>query len=280
MTFSSKNMNQSNVDTGKCKHDGICAAVCPMNIIELKEGIPALVAGLEELCIKCGHCVAVCPHGALSFDEMKADDCPPLKKEMALGLAQAEQFLRSRRSIRTYLEKAVEREKLAKLVDMAHYAPTGTNSQQVQWLVINSREQMHNLAGMVVAMVRHLIKEEHPLAKAYRLERSVAAWEAGKDPILRGAPALVVAHAPKGYALAQVDSAIALTFLDLAAPATGLGTCWAGFFMMAAAQWPPLQQALALPDGHACFGALMIGYPAYEYHRLPLRKEAVVNWRQ
>jgi len=273
-------MNQLNVDTGKCKHDGICAAVCPMNIIELKEGIPALVTGLEELCIKCGHCVVVCPHGALSLNDMKAGDCPQIRKELALGMAQAEQFLRSRRSIRTYLDKAVEREKLAKLIDMAHYAPTGTNSQLVQWLVINSREQLHSLAGMVVDMLRHLIKEGHPLAKAYRLERSVEAWEAGKDPVLRGAPALVIAHAPKGYPIAQVDSTIAITFLDLAAPAAGLGACWAGFFMMAAAQWPPLQQALALPEGHACFGAMMVGYPAYEYQRMPLRKETMVSWRE
>jgi nitroreductase/NAD-dependent dihydropyrimidine dehydrogenase PreA subunit len=275
-------MTQINVDQEKCKHDGVCAAVCPMGIIALKDGstVPGLVAGLEELCIKCGHCVAVCPHGALSLDEMKAADCPPVRADMALGSEQAEQFFRSRRSIRTYRAKAVEREKLARLIDMAHYAPTGSNSQQVQWLVINSREQLHVLAGMIIDMLRHLIKEGHPLTVTYRLERSVEAWEAGIDPVLRGAPALVIAHAPKGYALAQVDCTAALTFLDLAAPTSGLGTCWAGFFMMAAAQWPPLQEALALPDENACFGAMMIGYPKYNFHRLPLRKEATISWRE
>ncbi len=273
-------MRHINVDQEKCKRDGICVAVCPMSIIDMKEGaVPTLAAGLEDLCITCGHCVAVCPHAALSLDEMKAEECPPVRAELKLRGEQAEQFFRSRRSIRIYRDTAVEREKLAKLIDVAHYAPTGTNSQQVQWLVINSREQLHTLSGLIIDMLRHLIKEGHPLAKAYRLERSITAWEAGKDPVLRGAPALVIAHAPKGYALAQVDSTIALTFLDLAAPTSGLGACWAGFFMMAAAQWPPLQEALALPDGNACSGALMIGYPKYDYQRLPLRKEAVISWR-
>jgi len=273
-------MSQINVDQEKCRHDGICTAVCPMSIIEMKDGaVPGLVAGLEDLCITCGHCVAVCPHGALSLDDMRVEDCPPLKVELALGSGQAEQFFRSRRSIRTYQDKAVEREKLAALIDLAHYAPTGSNSQQVQWLVIDSREQLHAMGAMIIGMLRYLIKEGHPLAKAYRLERSVAAWEAGKDPVLRGAPALVIAHAPQSYPLAQVDSTAALTFLDLAAPTVGLGACWAGFFMMAAAQVPALQQALALPEGHACCGALMIGYPQYAYHRLPTRKEAVVSWR-
>lgn len=273
-------MNKIIVEQEKCAFDGICAAVCPMRIIELREGqaVPNLIAGVEELCIKCGHCVAVCPHGALSLDEMKAEDCPPVRAELALDSRQAEHFLRSRRSIRAYLNKAVERDKLTRLIDMAHYAPTGTNSQQVRWLVINSKEKLHELAGMVVDMIRHLIQEGHPLAKAYRLERSVTAWENGIDPVLRGAPALVVAHAPKGYALAQVDSTIALTFLDLAAPTVGLGACWAGFFMMAAAQWPPLQQALALPGGHVCSGAMMIGYPKYKYQRLTQRREAVIRF--
>jgi nitroreductase/NAD-dependent dihydropyrimidine dehydrogenase PreA subunit len=274
-------MRHINVDKGKCRHDGICTAVCPMSIIEMKGGLtPQLVAGLEDLCISCGHCVAVCPHGALSLDEMKTEDCPPIRAELALGNEQAEQFFRSRRSIRTYREAAVEHDKLARLIDLAHYAPTGTNSQQVQWLVINSREQLHAMGAMIIDMLRNLIKAGHPLAQAYRLERSVAAWEAGKDPVLRGAPALVVAHAPTTYPLAQVDSTIALTFLDLAAPTVGLGACWAGFFMMAAAQSSQLQELLALPEGHACYGALMIGYPKYAYHRLPTRKEPAVSWRE
>ena len=274
-------MRHINVDQEKCRHDGICTAICPMSIIEMKDGLtPQLVAGVEDLCISCGHCVAVCPHGALSLDEMKVAACSPVRAELALGSDQAEQFLRSRRSIRTYSPKAVEREKLARLIDLAHYAPTGTNSQQVQWLVINSREQLHAMGTMIIDMLRNLIKAGHPLAQAYRLERSVAAWEAGKDPVLRGAPALVVAHAPKSYPLAQVDSTIALTFLDLAAPTVGLGACWAGFFMMTAAQSPQLQELLALPEGHVCCGALMIGYPKYAYHRLPTRKEPAISWRE
>lgn len=269
------------VNQEKCELDGICTAVCPRSIIEMKDSLlPQLVAGLEDLCISCGHCVAVCPHGALSLDKMTVADCPPVRAELTLGSEQTEQFFRSRRSIRTYSPKPVEREQLARLIDLAHYAPTGTNSQQVQWLVINSREQLHAMGAMIVDMLRSLIKAEHPLAKAYRLELSVAEWEARKDPVLRGAPALVIAHAPASYPLAQVDSTIALTHLDLAAPTVGLGTCWAGFFMMAAAQSPQLQELLALPEGHTCCGALMIGYPKYRYHRLPTRKQAVVSWRE
>ena len=272
-------MVQIHIDQEKCKRDGICTRVCPMGIIEMAgDSVPTLGAGLADLCISCGHCVAVCPHGALSLDSMAVGVCTPLKADLAIGSEQAEQLFRSRRSIRAYGDRSVEREKLTRLIDMARYAPTGSNSQQVQWLVVDSRERLHSFAGMIIEMVRNLIAQGHPLAKAYRLERSVAAWEAGNDPVLRGAPVLVIAHAPKAYPLAPVDCTAALTFFDLAAPTIGLGACWAGFFMMAAAQWPPLQEALALPDGNVCGGALMVGYPKYEYHRLPTRNDAVVGW--
>ena len=109
------------------------------------------------------------------------------------------------------------------------------------------------MAGMTVDWMRYLIKENNPVATAYDLKRIVRIWDAGYDIICRGAPGLVIAYAPKEYAAAHVDCTIALTFLDLAAPSFGLGTCWAGFFMMAASHWPPLQQSLSLPEGALVF---------------------------
>jgi len=273
-------MGLFSIDPEKCKRDGICVAECPMRILEMKESSlpPSPVEGAEERCIRCGHCVTVCPHGAFSLAEMKTKDCPPVRTDLALSVKHVEHFLRSRRSIRTYKDKAIEHEKLEKLLNIARYSPTGSNSQQVKWLAINSREQVRRMSGLVVDLIRHMIAEKHPLAERYRRFGIVKAWETGTDIVTRGAPGLVMAQAPKAYMMAQTDCTIALTFVDLAAPSLGLGTCWAGIFMMAASQWPPLQQALALPEGHACFGAMMIGYPKYKYRRLPLRKEADITW--
>ena len=269
------------IDQKRCKRDGICVAECPLRIIELKDGspVPTPTEDAEERCVKCGHCVAVCPHGAFGHTRIKASDFVPVKKEFALTIDQAEHFLRSRRSIRAYQDKPVEREKLAKLISVARYAPTGSNSQQVQWLVVNSREAVKNMAGIVVDLMRHMLANKHPFAVNYRLDRAVTAWESGIDGITRGAPALVIAHGPKEYGLSPVDCTSALAYLDLAAPTLGLGSCWAGFLMMAAAQWPPFLQALALPEGRICCGIMMVGYPKYKYHRLPPRNEAVIVWK-
>jgi nitroreductase len=52
---------------------------------------------------------------------------------------------------------------------------------------------------------------------------------------------------------------IALTYLELAAPAFGLGTCWGGFLNAAANAWSPVQKTLALPEGNTSYGVMMVG---------------------
>ena len=66
---------------------------------------------------------------------------------------------------------------------------------------------------------------------------------------------------------------------NVSTTASGLGACWAGYFNAAATSWLPLQSALALPENHASYGAMMVGYPKFAYHRLPVRNEADISWR-
>jgi nitroreductase len=145
---------------------------------------------------------------------------------------------------------------------------------------VNSRAEVKKLTGLVIDLIRQMVAAKNPFAVQYRLANRVTEWESGIDTISRGAPVLVFTHAPKEYGLAQVDCASALSYFDLAAPTLGLGTCWAGFFMIAVSQYQPLQQALGIPAGHAVFGAMMVGYPKYKYHLLPPRNEAQITWKQ
>ena len=106
------------VDPEKCKRDGICVEACGFRLIKKAEAdsVPTPIAGSEELCVSCGHCVAVCPTGALSHHAIRPKDCPNIREELLINPEQAEQFLRSRRSIRSYSDKPVERDKLNKLI--------------------------------------------------------------------------------------------------------------------------------------------------------------------
>jgi len=273
-------MSLFSIDEKLCVKDGICVAECPTSVIEMKtsDSLPTVTDGGETRCINCGHCVAVCPHGAISLARMSIDQCPPIKGALSLDENQAEQFLRSRRSIRTYKPGDVDIETLTRLINIARYAPTGSNSQQVHWLVVATRDKVVQLTALAVDWMRSAIQEKNPVAEAYQMAGIVHAWEKGIDIISRGAPALIITHGPETYPVMTIDSAIALSYLDLAAPPLGLGCCWAGFFMAAAGFWPPLAEALNLPDGHKSFGAMMVGYPKFTYQRMPERSEAKLSF--
>ena len=274
-------MDLLSVDREKCKRDGICAAVCPMQIVELKtnEAFPTMIEGGDELCIRCGHCVAVCPHGAVSHEIMSTEQCPPLQKELILKPTQLEQFLKFRRSVRVYKKQQVERDLLTRLIEVAAYAPSGHNTQPVNWKVIYDGDEVQRLAGIVSDWMRSLIEEGSPLVAMLHMDRVLAAWDAGYDRICRGAPHVIVAHAPENERTAPAGCTIALTYLELAATAFDLGACWAGYFNAAANFWPPMAEALDFPEGHVSFGALMVGYPKFKYQRVPLRNEPKISWR-
>lgn len=267
------------VDQEKCTRDGICAAECPAKIIAIHGGGPEPVKGMEQHCINCGHCVAVCPHGALSLKTMPVEECLPLRQDWKLNPEQVEQFLKGRRSVRSYKVQAVDRDILKKMIDMARFAPSGVNLQPLSWLIVHNPDEVKRLAGVVIEWMRSQIDAQSPLALAFGMGGLVGAWDSGSDLILRSAPHLIVVHAPKDNRIAIAAGTIALSYLELAALPFGTGTCWAGYFQLASGMSSSLQDTLQLPEGHQCFGAMMVGYPKFEYHRIPFRNEAQITWR-
>ncbi len=268
------------IDEEKCTRCGICSNACPMQVIESAsaEAFPSPTSDAELFCIKCGHCVAVCPDGALALDFMKPTDCPAIQRDLLPAEISIHEFLKSRRSIRRFKDKPVSREVLADLIEVSRYAPTGSNKQQVQWTIFDDAGKIRDLASQVIDWTRLVAEIVPDKALAKRMKRMIAAWDEGKDRVLRDAPGLIIAHAQADLPFAQADCIIALTYLELYAASKGLGTCWAGYLTSATGFDEPLMKSIKLPQGHTCFGAVMIGYPTYDYTRIPGRNKAVIDW--
>ena len=146
-------------------------------------------------------------------------------------------------------------------------------------MVFQKPEDVHKLAAQVIDFMKIMLPVTTDEATVRRFQRIVNAWDNGRDRIMRGAPHLIVVHSPSDLSFPAADCAIALTYLELYANAKGLGTCWAGYFTAAAGLHEPLIQLLNLPAGHQCYGAVMLGYPQYRYHRIPTRNEPLITWR-
>ena len=74
-------MAQVIVDHEKCNKDGICAAECPAQVLRIEkgDGFPEPTPDFDDVCLRCGHCVAVCPTGAFSLDWLRTEACPPVR---------------------------------------------------------------------------------------------------------------------------------------------------------------------------------------------------------
>lgn len=254
---------------------------CPAAIIKLKdkESLPQLVRGGEDFCLRCGHCVAVCPHGAFDHKDVPFEMCPPIEKELKLSPQQAIQFLRSRRSVRLFKDKPVEKEAMQQLIETARYAPTGSNMQLVEYTVFTDKEKIRELAGLTVDWMKYMQEKFPGAPTAAYMPMIISAWDMGFDSILRSAPGLIVASAPKENKNGLVDITIALTYLELAAMPSGLGTCWAGLLQGALLSWDPLKETVGLPENHVHHYPMMIGYAKPRYYRLPERKPPKINFR-
>lgn len=259
-------MSQLSVDKDRCKRDGVCVAVCPsLFLVQDEKGYPKEAP--EGRCVLCGHCVAVCGCEALHHADFPEEEYLPAAKKLP-DPAEIDSFLMSRRSVREFKDRTIPRETLLELLDVARRAPTASNSQKLHWIVVADKNKVHRLSEETIRWFR-----ANNLANVL-----VERWDRGLDPILRGAPVLVAACAPVDYDWGKEDSAIALTYMELAAEARGYGICWAGFLTKVSRAYAPLRAALAVPEGYAVYGALMLGEKKYRYKRIPPRKPLSVQW--
>jgi ferredoxin len=197
----------------KCTGCGICQKECAADIIEMQNDKPFIARTMD--CVECGHCIAVCPTGALQDPlAMRGDNRPYSFKD--LPSSQSLQLLfRSRRSIRKYKDKPLPREVLEKILDAGRYAPTGGNRPDVHYIVLTSREEIDWLRGAVLESVLGMFRKLRKVAKPASLimgkenldtfnyyipilEDFQDRWnKMGDDRIFYHAPALIIVHGKK-----------------------------------------------------------------------------------
>jgi nitroreductase/NAD-dependent dihydropyrimidine dehydrogenase PreA subunit len=275
-------MPRLKLDESRCTLCNLCASDCPARVITLPDsGLPQYVPGGDARCYLCGHCEAICPTAAIAVEDPRLDPrtYPAPGEDAEIAPEKLGAYLRMRRSIRKYRQAPVDRETIDALMDIVRYAPSGINTQSLQWLVVHDTVELRRLTGLAIDWMRHAAKGDSPMKAWFDFEGMAKLWDSGDDPVCRNAPHLVVAHAHRDAMTAPADAFIALAHLDAAAPAFGLGCCWAGLFKIALDQWAPLREALALPEGHVAHYALMLGTPAVRYHRPPKRNPLKIDWR-
>jgi nitroreductase/NAD-dependent dihydropyrimidine dehydrogenase PreA subunit len=251
-----------------CTRCGECVADCPARIITMDEGFPAIVADKEASCYRCQHCLAVCPVGAVSILGLKPTGSTPLKGH-GPDPDQLEILMKGRRSVRRYKPENLEPELLQRLLDVAWHAPTGMNSRDVLFTVVDDREKLAGLRTEVMAGIGRLVREEKlPEGMEFFADFARLWEEKGVDILFRGAPHLLIASAPRHGASPAPDCLIALSYFELFAQSLEVGTVWNGLTKWAINDLlPETRQRLKIPEDHVIGYVISFGKPAFRYHR-------------
>ena len=146
------------------------------------------------------------------------------------------QAIRARRSIREYLDRPVEEEKLLAVLEAGRLAPSARNMQDWKFIVVKDAATRRRLA------------------EAARDQQFV-----GQAPVVIaacGTSDLVMTCGQPAYA---IDVAIALDHMTLAAASLDLGTCWIGAFYE-----DQVKAILGVPPEIRVVALLPLGYPVEE----------------
>ena len=265
------------VDESLCIGCDACIRCCPGGLIT-REKAPVPTADSWDLCIDCGHCVAICPTDALYQRAMGPENCESIDPRLIPTWDEVRQLLVTRRSIRGYVNKPVEKEKLLQLLDVSRHAANGGNRQVLHWMVINDPAKVHQVAGLTIDWMKS-VKDTNPeLYHEAKLEMFINHWEAGRDHICRGAPCIIQAWSGKEERTAPPAAFNAIGYIQLAATTLGLGTSWSEGIGYASRAYQPLLDVLGMPEGQIPYATFLLGYPAEIYHRIPTRKPVEVTW--
>jgi nitroreductase len=164
-------------------------------------------------------------------------------------------LVKQRYSCRQYLNKPVDRDVITGILDLARLAPSACNRQPWQFLVIDSEPLRSKVIG---CYGRDWVKTAPVFIVALGMHET--SWKRptdGKDHV-------------------DVDVAIAVEHICLAATSMGLGTCWICNFDAAR-----LSDELSLPDGVEPIAIIPLGYPDPEAN-VPAKNrksfDEVVKW--
>ncbi len=284
------------IDEAKCTKCGLCIPVCVRRILQEGENSVQIID--PSMCLYCGHCKAVCPTDAPQFSEGDEEFAPVPSKEEIPAPAPFFRFLRSRRSLRVYQRRPVEKSKMKMILEAGRYAPTGSNRQACEYVVVSGRRALDEICSLAIQNLQeqgkaiHEVMEQHDRSKEPLPEEMISRqnlpavweriakkWEEGVDQLLHHAPALVVIHMKKNMATTpEVDGAIASTQMILMAETMGLGTCYIGFLIWAIENSRRLKKRLRIPPDHKALVAFTIGYPDVKFLRFVARNPAKVSW--
>lgn len=159
--------------------------------------------------------------------------------------------LKTRRSIRSYLPKQVEKDVLDQVLEAGTFAPTGGGKQSPIIVSVQDPDTLKQLSRM-----------------------NAQVMGVSSDPYY-GAPTVLIVLAERARATYLLDGASVMTTLVNAAHAVGLGSCWIhrAKEMFESEEGKALLQKWGVEGDYEGIGQVVLGYAAAPANQPAPRKE-------
>lgn len=250
----------------KCVHD------CPSDAIDIELGT------INDLCIHCGHCVAICPESTVFPDD------EPINKLGTSNVSPDDfQHLSARiRTCRSYKDKDLDEAMLNLLIENVKHYPSASNARPVEITIVRTKEVIQKLNDLTAQNLINTIKIftsplimpvlqllapklELPRLNNYK-KQFMARQIPGSSQVCHHAPAVLIFHAPvTKYGMASSDAYIWATYTSIYANTLGLGSCFNGFISQAMSRRKSMRKEFRIPAGNQVYAALLIGHPKVKY---------------
>lgn len=218
-----------------------------------------------ERCIRCGHCYAICPTGAV---EMTGYEGYEGEKPLSMTEFDSEKLLlamKSRRTIRQFKKDIVSDEQIEKIIEAGRYCPTATNSQDFTFTVL--KQKLPEAEKEAVRFFRWAQKTATPFS-SYIKNATI-----DDNFFFKGAPVAIIVNGKS-----KTNACLASSYMELMAESMGLGVLYSGFFIAAAAFDRKISSMLKTEKSYKPIICLIIGYPDVDYQRIPPREKAKVKY--
>ncbi len=143
-TSRAKENGEIKIDNDLCIGCARCVDICNDFGLIIKDHKACISDNPAFGCVGCGHCMAICPTGAIQINGrmISPDDLfdLPNVNEAANYERLMNLFLR-RRSIREFIDKPVESEKIERILNAAKTSPMGLPPSDVNVLILDNKEK-------------------------------------------------------------------------------------------------------------------------------------------
>ena len=248
------------VNTDACIGCGLCKKDCVAFAIQIEDG---KAVWNPKSCIYCGHCQAICPQGAIQLKGFN-DEIYEYEEKTILNPDELMKAIQTRRTIRSFTEEKISDTIVDQIIEAGRLAPTGGNGQGTSYIVLQNK--IEDCEAIAVDMFR----------KGFKLGKGLISFiqnmEIDDHFFFKKAPLVIVICGKD-----KVSASLAAQNMAFMAEANNLGVLFSGFFTTCVNLSNKLKKMMCMDKSEKAVTTLVIGYPAYKYHRTVHRKGAKVR---